>query len=403
MKTPHARLGRFLAATALGLLAPPLLAIEPATPTPESPVQPAALPAAENLQELHASLLRLGENKLAEGDLDAARIAFETVGRESEDPAASVAALHGLARTYRSAGHLVRAVATLEHILADYPGNPLIPLVLLDLGRTLRELGSPRLALARFYSVLHSTLKLPAASASAYRRIARTAQFEIAQTHSIMGNHAEAARFYERLDLLDLAPVDRARARFQAAVARVHTGDRRAAIAALEQFLRAEPDSTFGPEARFLLATTLAEDERPAEALAVTLELLREAQRLHGADTATWRTWQRRTGNQLANDFFQRGDFLSALRLYEALATLDPDPAWRLPVLYQVGLCLERLLRYDEAATTYRIITDLTAAEPAEIIAMARWRLEQLDWWSRTNQHLKRLHPSTATESPPLS
>lgn len=391
------RLGRFLFALALGHLTLGLAAAVSARPaaTGESET--------EDFVALHASLLRLGETKLTQGDLQASRIAFETVARDTDDPAARVAALHGLARTYRSDGQLVRAVATFEHIMADYPGNPLLPLVLLDLGRTLRDLGSPRLALARFYSVLHSTLKLPAASATAYRRIVRTAQFEIAQTHSIMGNHEEAARFYERLDLLDLAPVDRARARFKAAVAHVHTGDRRAAITALEQFLRAEPDSPFGPEARFLLATTLAADERPAEALAVTLELLQEAQRLHGADADTWRTWQRRTGNQLANDFYQRGDFLSALRLYEALAALDADPAWRLPVLYQVGLCLERLLRYDEAAATYRIITARPAAEPAEIISMAGWRLEQLDWWSRTNQHLQRLHPTPAAEPSPLS
>ncbi len=68
------------------------------------------------------------------------------------------------------------------------------------------------MAINRFYSVLNSTLKLPPDAFDHYQLLAKTAQFEIAETHFETGNFAEAGKFFGRLRLLDLAPVDRARA-----------------------------------------------------------------------------------------------------------------------------------------------------------------------------------------------
>lgn len=347
-------------------------------------------------REEHASLLRIGAAKLASGDFDSASIAFRQVAQGTRDPDEEGRALAGLARTYRLAGDRVKAIATYERMLRDHPSHTEAPAALLESGRLLRELGSPKLAINRFYSVLYSTLRLPEAEAVAYRRIVRTAQFEIAETHLSMGNYTEAIRFFNRLDLVELAPADHARARFKSAQARVLAGEDEAAVAALQNFISLDPEDVNSPEARFMLATLLARLDRPQESLQVTLDLLRHQQGRTSHDPELWRTWQRRTGNQIANQFYNEGEFASALALYQTLVALDENPAWRIPLLYQTALCHERLLETSAALDTYQQITTLIETSPGDFSDLARmtsWRIGQLGWWNSTEKELQSLTP----------
>src|SRR5690606_25551162 len=219
-----------------------------------------------------ASVIRFGEMRLEAGDYETARIAFDQAGRGTDRVEEREAALAGLARTYRKSGDLVKAVATYERLIADHAGTPDTPMYLLELGRTLRAVGAPKLAIARFYSVLHAVIKVPPGQAENYRRIARTSQFEIAETHFQIGNYEEAARFFTRLNLLDLAPADRTRAEFKAALSRARAGDSEKAIAAYRRFISQHPESEFGAEARFQLATLLRDLGRKDESRDVTLD-----------------------------------------------------------------------------------------------------------------------------------
>lgn len=363
-----------------------------AEPAHAKPAKPQLLSAEER-----ASLLRIADVKLAAGDTESSLIAYRQVAAATADTPEAAPALLGMARTYRVSGDGVKAAATYEHLISNYPAYSELPSALLELGRTLRALGTPRLAIARFYSVIHSTLKLPEAESDRYRGIVRTAQFEIAETHLSTGNYTEAIRFFNRLDLLDLPPADRTRARFKAAQARVFAGEKDAAIAALTAFIAADPDATESPEARNLLATLLAELGRKDESVRVTLALLQH-ERTQGDTTDRWRTWQRRTGNQLANQFYQGGEFTSALLLYRALDALDTSPEWRVPVLYQVALCQERLAQPAGAITTYEEIKKLAGAEPvstvAEIARMSAWRASQIAWIAKTETEITALRPA---------
>ncbi len=358
--------------------------------------EPAAPPAAPDpVAAERASLLRIGAAKLAAGDADSARIAYRQVAEVSEDPAVLPNALLGLARAYRLGGDSLKAAATYERLIKDFPEHPVIPAAYLELGRALRDLGTPKLAIAAFYNVLQSVIKFPDGDTENYRRLALTAQFEIAETHLAAGNYEEAVRFFNRLNLLDLAEDDRARARFKSAQARLLSGDRPAALLALQAFITESPDDPNSPEARFLLARLLSELNRREDSLQVTLDLLHhEHDRTdHGAD-ARWRTWQQRTGNQLANEFYSQGEFASALLVYKALAALGDQPAWRLPVLYQIGLCEERLLQTNDALDTYREISRLAGNPPGEFAdlgRMAAWRIQQLSWWTHTQDDLHTL------------
>jgi tetratricopeptide (TPR) repeat protein len=162
---------------------------------------------------------------------------------------------------------------------------------------------------------------------------------------------------------------------------------------------------------------------RNDEAMSITLKLLRAEKSRVAADPRRWNFWQRRAGNQLANTFFQSGDLADALVIYNGLAAISPEPAWHLPVLYQVGLCYEGLHQLDRAQAAYQSIIDAAAKlqgqqQPAasitELTQMAAWRIQQLGWRDDVNHRLTTLlapgvrsaqpnRPPESTPKPPES
>ena len=352
-----------------------------------------------------ASMLKLGASLTDREDYEAATIAYHQVLRGRGVPDEDLkTALLGLARMHRRQGALTKAAALYETFLKEYPEDARTPDALLDLGRTIRGLGTYSLAITRFYSVINSTLKLSGGGFDRYQLLAKTAQFEIAETHFQSGNFPEAVKFFTRLRLLDLAPADHARAQFKSAYAQHLQGLNEPAVTSLRAFLDQWPKDENVPEAQYLLAVSLRQLGRTQEAFTVTLDLLRTAQSGNAVDAKRWAYWQRRTGNQLANDFFATGNILNAHAIYAGLAELSPEPAWRLPILYQVALCLERLGHAGRAADTYRTIVESgkAAATPElnELARMATWRLEQLAWQDKTNQEIAALFETNTGRLP---
>ncbi|HEX3730721.1 MAG TPA: tetratricopeptide repeat protein, partial [Opitutaceae bacterium] len=308
-------------------------------------------------------------------------------------------ALLGLGHMYRRAGQLTQGAAVYEKFLKLYPDDPRVPDAFLDLGRTLRDMGAYELALTRFYSVINTTLKLPAQGWDHYTLLAKTAQFEIAQTYYESGDYAQAGKFFTRVRLLDLAPSDRARAHFMAGCAEQRAGELEAATTTLHDYLEQWPSDENVPEARYVLATTLDELNRHQEAMAVTLALLNAEHGKVASDPKRWNYWQRRTGNQLANRFVQGGNPLDALKIYSYLTALSADPGWRLPIVYQTALCYERLFQTDRARAAYQSVVDaakpvngsLVAPEIAELASMASWRIQHLEWRDDMNRKLTKI------------
>ncbi|HTO03138.1 MAG TPA: tetratricopeptide repeat protein [Opitutus sp.] len=351
-------------------------------------------------------LNNLGVTLTDRGDFAAAEIAYRQVLRGEAPLEHTKAALLGLARMHRKKGELTKAAAIYERYLKDFPSDERVPDALLELGRTLRDMGAPRLAIARFYNVINSTLKLPTHSGfEHYQLLAKTAQFEVAETHFQSGDFAEANKFFSRLRMLDLAPTDRARAHFKAAYSLHLANDFEGAVTGLRSYIDQWPEDENIPEARHLLAITLRSLNRSQEALVATLELLRSEQSRSAADGKRWSYWQRRTGNQLANEFFQSGDILNALAIYHGLAALSDDPAWRVPVAYQIALCYERLSDPERACKTYHTILDTAGANPtpdiADVARMANARLAYVEWRTNTDNQVVALFDSTTgTPSP---
>jgi TolA-binding protein len=373
---------------------------EPAAAVAETAPDPVTV-----LNEENASLMRIGAKKLEAKDGASALIAYRQVAAEPLDDNESALALLGMARAYRMSGEGVKAVATYEHLILKLPNSKEVPIALLELGRALRDLGSTRLALARFYSVINSTLKLPEGESDRYKSVVRTAQFEIAETHMGAGSYAEAAKFFSRLDLLDLAPEDRSRARFKAAQAKALSSDDLKASVVMAAFIEENPDDINSPEARFMLANLYYKTGRLNESLQVTLHLLHH-EKARGDPTGTWRSWQRRTGNLLANQFYEQGEFFSALQLYRALDAMGETAEWRVPVLYQLALCQERLRQNEEALVTYAEIKKLAGDKPsialADILRMADWRIGQIQWMTTTRVAVDALQANPSESESPL-
>lgn len=351
-------------------------------------------------------LLNLGQNLTDRGDYSAAEIAYRQVLKLSEPTqAAAKLALLGMARMHRKQGAFTKAAAIYETFLKEFPSDDRAPDALLDLGRTLRAMGAYRSAIARFYSVINSTLKLPAEGFERYQVLAKTAQFEIAETHYETGDFAEASKFFLRLRQLDLAPVDRARAHFKAAYALSLGGDYDASVMTLRTYLEQCPDDENVPEARYLLAINLRKLKRSQEALTVTLDLLATEKSRMSTDAKRWIYWQRRTGNQLANDFFENGDTANAQTIYTNLLPLSPEPAWQLPITYQIALCSERLGAVELAGKSYRSIVDTAGPTPtpelAGLVQMAAWRLQHIGWRDDMQHQLTSFFETTTGRLPP--
>lgn len=365
-----------------------------------APATPAVASAPKRTTDEMQGLLNLGASLGDRGDFEAAEIAFRQILNAPGAPENHLkSALLGLAHMHRKQGALTKAAAIYERFLKDYPGDERTPDALLELGRTLRGLGVHKLALARFYNVINSTLKLPGEGFERYQVLAKTAQFEIAETHFQAGEFAEANKFYMRLRLLDLAPSDRARAHFKAAYSLRLQGELEGAVTTLRAYIDQWPEDENIPEARHVLAITLRELKRPQEALAATLELLRTEKSRVATDPKRWSYWQRRTGNQLANDFYESGDMLNARAIYAGLLELSQEPSWRLPITYQLALCYERLGIIDRARMSYKTIVDTAGSTPPpdliELVKMAGWRIEHLDWQEKVGQQITSFFETT--------
>jgi tetratricopeptide (TPR) repeat protein len=374
--------------------APTAEAVATVAPKLESATPKAGAPVARKraTNEIHG-LLNLGASLAERGDYGASEIAYRQILNATAPPEEDLkSALLGLAHMHRRKGELTKAAAIYERYLKDYPGDERTPEALLNLGRTLRGLGVYKMALARFYNVINSTLKLPGEGFDRYQVLAKTAKFEIAETHFQAGDFAEANKFYTRLRLLDLAPSDRARAHFKSGYALRLQGELEAAITTLRSYVEQWSDDENVPEARYLLAITLRELKRPQEAFAATLELLRTEKSRLAIDPKRWAYWQRKTGNQLANDFFETGDTMNARAIYAGLLDLSPEPAWRLPITYQLALCYERLGVPENARASYQAILDAVGANPPpdllELATMAKWRIEHIAWRDRVGQQI---------------
>jgi tetratricopeptide (TPR) repeat protein len=179
----------------------------------------------------------------------------------------------------------------------------------------------------------------------------------------------------------------------------------------LRGYQKLYPGSPYSPESHYLLALTYEQLNQDEESIRQLLALLKEAnfnpekllppqqaRTVRDRDLAKlrkmqgiWNFWKKKTGNYLANKFFENAEYFNAYRIYTALKEIDPSPSWQVPILYQIALCQEKLGNYVQATETYSSIEDFVTSvkEGREglanskylnfVFGMAKWRREQLE------------------------
>lgn len=280
------------------------------------------------------------------------------------------------------------------------------------------------------------------------------AMFEIAETFMDYEDYDQAVKFYDRLWRLEqLRDFDRAIVRFKQGLAHYRRAldslrkldknqklapelrkdielpyDKtpRADFAKVKEILRGYgtiyPQSPYVPESHYILALTYEQINQDEESIRELLVLLKEAD-FHPDKIASlqanrstrdqdlvylskmrkiWNFWKKKTGNYLANRFFENAEYFNAYRIYSALRKVDSSPTWQVPLLYQIALCEEKLGNYVQATETYISIEEFVSSvkEAREDLAnseylnfvfgMAKWRREQLEQTRAIRQAVNR-------------
>lgn len=291
-----------------------------------------------------------------------------------------------------------KAIVVYEQFLQQFPNDPESPEILLRLGRIYRETGAHASALNKFYSVLYSSLQVK--TGEDYNNASLRAKMEIAHTHFAAGEYKEAAQLYSRVKLVKMSPEEASEVAFRLAYISFLAGEHSQALTQADAFLDTYPASPLAPEAQYLKIQSLKKLGRNTEAMKETIELLQAGREFGKKKPAVWAYWQRKTGNEIANELYESGDAFGALTVYQKLAALNDAPDWRGPTIYQIGLCYERLRHLDRAREAYKYIIDkIPVTNPAQgdavvgenlatIRDLAEWRLEHLDWLEKAEKDM---------------
>ena len=288
-------------------------------------------------------------------------------------------ALLDLVASAREQKRSERALQILAQYIQRFPQDPAVPELQLQQGYLFRELGAYSMALSKFYAVMTTVLNLKLDAAGTQQRLVLQAQIEIAETNFQQGKYADAVEFLERLLRLDV--VQSHRSEFLVKLMRCADALQAHAdvIRQAREFLAAQPAAPEEPEARFLLIRALVRSGETAAALREAVPLMTGGTPAH--------VWRQRLANEIGNELYLTGDYENALQLYVGLLTASPDPAWRVPVLYQIGLCHERLQQpanalkaYDVALNAGAVAGGKPAAPLQTVLDLLQWRKNYVAW-----------------------
>jgi tetratricopeptide (TPR) repeat protein len=319
-------------------------------------------------------------------------------------------ALFELAEVMQDEDQPARAQQIWSQYLQLYAQDPSVPDVLLRQGLLYRKMGLNEFAISKFYAVMSSALKLKLDNLAYYKKLVLQAQTEIADTYYLDAKFSEAAGLFNRILKSGEAEASREMLEWKLIRSLSYLTNHVETIAKAQSFLGRFTNSANLPEVRFLLSHALTDAGRNADALQQVLLLLQSQQENVEKDPETWAYWQRRAGNEIANQLYKEGDYVNALQIYLNLAQLDQAPVWQTPVLYQTGMVYEQLQQWQKANETYTRILDRkkelnTSSNPtlALLLEMAQWRKDYIAWMQKAKMDslaLRAQAPSGETASP---
>lgn len=305
-----------------------------------------------------------------------------------------------LGRIYEKSGATSRELMIYEQFLEKLPNDKARPQVLLRQGRLYRSIGENDMAVNRFYGVINMSFKIGQDDLNLYHYLTQQAQLEIADTYFMTQNYEKAISLFQRLKLQELKDDERERVEFKEAYTHFHLANYPQAIETFSQFQQNHPQSQFVPEGQYILASAYRLTGAKQKAVDTVVKLIGYKVTEGDPNRENWFYWKKKTANQMANDSYQEGDFLMALSIYQAMASLSDQPEWQWPVIYQIGRCFESLQKFQKAEEAYTLIVSGEAwkdkpftSTPAldTVKENAQWRLQHLVWLKTANVKIEGL------------
>lgn len=304
----------------------------------------------------------------------------------------------------------VKAQQIYDHFRKKFPDDPSVAEVLLRQGLIYRKMGANDMALIKLYAVNMTALNYKTDHLDYYKRLVWIAKMEIANTRYLRQEWEEAIKLYKTL-MKEEADVggDKALILFMTIRSHENLGQYGELVGKANEFVVRFKDDHRLPEVRFLLATALKKTMRVRDSIAEVYRLLESQESNQQSNPANWHYWQQKTGNEIASQLFNEGDYANALELYLSLLQLNSTADWQVPILYQIGLIYERMRAPMKAVDTYSKIVGMEKEIMAEgktitreVLDMARWRKSYFAWDAeadRVRQELIDLKPRSSTDT----
>jgi tetratricopeptide (TPR) repeat protein len=290
-----------------------------------------------------------------------------------------------------------------------YPEDPSVPEITLRQGLLFREMGMYDMSISKFYAVMSVALNIKHDRWDYYKRVVLQAQTEIAETFYQQGKYDEAGKKFNALLTLDNPELRKDQIQLKLILCFAYAGLSPEVVAQAHDFVKRYPDSIDLAEVRFHLVNALTQLGRDREALEQVLVLLKSQETTARQNPENWKKWQQRTGNQVANQLYKEGNYADALVVYQTLVHLDNSLFWQLPVMYQIGLVLERLQMPAKAREFYTAIgarekelEETGSPSVKAIIEMAKWRQGFLDWQTQAEKSNLQVRQVQAPETSSL-
>ena len=303
-------------------------------------------------------------------------------------------ALLNLALATQDSHDYVKAQQIFAQFRSRYPEDLSVPEILLREGLLYRQMGVSTLAISKFYAVMSTSLKLKLDNMNYYKALVLQAQTEIAETYYLQGQYEEAAEFFSRILKGDAPKLDREPMEFKLIRSLAYLTNYNDTITRSQRFLEEYPVCGDVAEVRFLLASAYKGVGRNQDAMKQVLLLMQSESQNVSKAPEVWAYWQRKAGNQIANQFYKEGDYVDALQVYQCLADLDKSMSWQAPVMYQIGLVYEQLQQWQKATDIYSQLAerkkDLTGTNNTPglvaLCDMAQWRKNYIGWLGQARE-----------------
>jgi tetratricopeptide (TPR) repeat protein len=291
----------------------------------------------------------------------------------------------------QDAGWLVDAQKRYLQYVVRFGTDPSKAEVQLRQGLLYREMGMMGLARVKFSEVVRTTRDLQMDNLEAADRLVLRAMAETGEAYYLEGKYSAAADSFSRLLKQDSPLLNREAVIYKLIQSLHRAQDTLGVVEYGQRFLAEYEGTEKEPEVRYILAKEYQSLGRVVDAKREIVNLLQAEAGRSRKDPANWMYWQKLAGNELANQFYMEGDFVTTRAVYEHLAALDSAAAWQVPVWYQLGLVYERLGQPTKALEMYDGVlgreTELTGTNltPSlgSVIEMARWRKDALGWMEK--------------------